>query len=282
MQSPKIIDAKQLLLQLKSQRPLDANKGDFGHVLIMGGDYNMAGAVIMACEAAFRTGAGRVTVLTKQENFAALLTRLPNAMTACANNKQQMQEILQNKTVIAIGMGMGKTPWAHDMLEVALASNLPKIIDADALNLIAQIAQNKKLYNLQNSIITPHPQEAARLLNCQVSEIQQDRLKAVKNLYEKYGAITVLKGHDSLIATAPDKIALCPYGNPGMAVAGMGDVLSGIIAGFTAQNYPLADAAILGVTIHALAGDMAAKTQGQIGILPPELLQYVPQIINKF
>lgn len=269
----KILNSREVLSMLPV-RAIDANKGDFGHVLIIGGDYNMGGAIIMAAEAAFRAGAGRVTVLTRQENFAALLSRLPNAMVAVAGNKEEAQKIFINKDAIAVGMGLGQSDWALEMLEAALSCALPKIIDADALNLLA-----KKSAQLSNAVITPHPKEASRLLGCSVEEVQNDRMSAVKKLVQNYHATAVLKGHDSLIADK-DEVYLCPYGNAGMAVAGMGDVLSGMIAAFLAQKFSLKNATILATTIHALAGDEAAKTQGQIGILPTDLMHFVTKIIN--
>lgn len=272
----KIINSREVLSWLPS-RAVDANKGDFGHVLIIGGDYNMGGAIIMAAEAAFRVGVGRVTVLSRQENFAALLSRLPNAMVACANSKEEAQKIFASKDAIAVGMGLGQSTWAQEMLDAVLSSSLPKIIDADALNLLSQ---KSSVQFLSNSIITPHPKEASRLLGYSLEQIQQDREAAVKNLAYKYHTTAILKGHDSLIADE-NEVNLCPYGNAGMAVAGMGDVLSGMIGGFLAQKFSIKNAAILATTIHALAGDEVAQTQGQIGILPTELMKSVMRIVNK-
>ena len=256
-------------------RKTNSYKGDFGHVLIIGGDYGMAGAVIMAAEAAYRAGAGKVTVLSREENYAALLARLPNAMTISKNYDHK--EILENKNVIVIGPGLGKSKWAKDLLKLALASDLPKIIDADALNLISE---NKKILQLKNSIITPHVGEAARLLAISTSQIQKDRKLSAKKLHEKFSAIVVLKGEGSLIC-GKNFLHQCKFGNPGMAVAGMGDVLSGLIAGLIAQNVKLKDAAIFGVEIHALAGDLVAKKQGEVGMIPSDLFFYIPRIINK-
>lgn len=273
------------------QRNADSHKGDFGHVLIIGGDYGMGGAAIMSAEAAYRAGAGKVSVLTRQENIAPLLERVPSAMTILPNASEG--EIFKNKDVIAIGMGLGKSKWASNLLLAALQTNLPKIIDADALNLIAggildEEISNKtknihKRENLQNSIITPHVGEASRLLACSPEEIQQNRLLSAKKLHEKFGAIVVLKGHKTIIydgKQAKEESYECQYGNPGMAVAGMGDVLSGLIAGLVAQKLSLAKAAILGVNIHAYAGDMVANKKGEIGMLPTDLLNYFPEIIK--
>lgn len=258
-------------------RNIDANKGDFGHVLIIGGDFQMAGAVIMAAEAACRAGAGRVSVLTHQENFLPLMARLPNVMTVIYKEKKDLKKILSDKTIIVIGPGLGQSKWSKGLFDEVMNSNLPKVIDADALNILSK---SKKNYNLENSIITPHPKETSRLLALAVEKIQENRNLAVTKLYEKYGAVTILKGHHSLITNDGGKIYLCPYGNAGMAVAGMGDILSGIIAGLLAQKISLVDSAILGAALHGHAGDLAAKNQGEIGMIPHDLFKYVLELVN--
>lgn len=260
--------------QLLARNP-DSHKGNFGHTLIIGGDYGMGGAVIMAAEAAYRAGAGKVTVLTREENISALLARLPNAMTLRDNSLAA--EILADKTLIVIGCGLGKSQWGQKLFTMAMNSNLPKVIDADALNILS-MSQEK--FNLSNSIITPHVGEAARLLNISTDEIQKNRESAIKKLYEKFGAISVLKGKGTLIFGDQKIIHQCPFGNAGMATAGMGDVLSGIIGGLMAQGLDSETSAIYGVNIHALAGDLAAKKQGEIGLMPNDLFEYIPQIIN--
>lgn len=269
--------SRQEIFSLIPQRKTDANKGDFGHVLIVGGDDGMAGAVVMAAEAAYRTGAGRVTVLTHEKHFAALISRLPCTMTASANSTRELREIIKGKTVIAIGCGLGKSAWSKKMFGFFMKTNLPKIIDADALNLLS-VSKNK--YDLQNAILTPHPGEAARLLGCNVEWIQKNRQSAIKKLQEKYQATIVLKGSGSLILGEDQKLYQCQFGNAGMAVAGMGDVLTGIVSGLVAQKISLNQTAILGVNIHALAGDLAKDQQGEIGMLPTDLIDCIRTIIN--
>ncbi len=257
-------------------RKADSNKNDFGHVLIIGGDHGMGGAVIMAAESAYRAGAGKVTVLTREENLSPLLARLPNAMSVSPNSSQQ--KILANKTVIIIGCGLGKSTWAQKLFALAMSSDLPKIIDADALNILSE---SKKTFDLSNSVITPHVGEAARLLGISTAEIQKNRTAAVKKLYQKFGATAILKGKGSLIFGAAKKIHQCNHGNCGMATAGMGDVLSGLIGGLVAQHLSNEESAIYGVTIHALAGDLVAKKQGEIGMVPQDLFEFIPKIINE-
>ncbi len=256
-------------------RQPDCGKNDFGHAIIIGGDYKMGGAVIMAAEAAYRAGAGKVSLLTREENFTPLLARLPNAMTVAKNSS--IKESLKNKNLIVIGCGLGQSAWAEELLAAALNSALPKIIDADALNMLCHY-QNKP--DLSNSIITPHVGEASKLLGISINEVRENRQLAIEKLYQKFGAIAVLKGMGTLVLGHSKNIYQCPNGNAGMATAGMGDVLSGIIGGLVAQGLGLEKAAIYGVKIHAVAGDLVAKKQGKIGMIPTDLFQFIPQIIN--
>jgi hydroxyethylthiazole kinase-like uncharacterized protein yjeF len=255
------------------KRESNTNKNDFGHVLIVGGDYFFGGAVIMAAEAAARCGSGKITILTKKENFAAILSRLPNAMTTDISQKDPFK----NKDVIVIGMGLGKSEWSKKLLKMALDSNLPKIIDADALNIISQF---KTAPDLKNCIITPHCGEAARLLGVSPKEIDSNRQNSIKKLYEKFGATTILKGSGTLTLGKSHKVHQCQFGNSGMATAGMGDTLSGIIGAFVAQKLTLEEAATFGVNVHSFAGDLVAKQQGEIGMIPSDLLEFFPKIIN--
>ncbi len=262
------------LKKLLARQP-NSNKNNFGHVLVIGGDYQMGGAVIMAAEACYRAGAGKVTVLTREENFIPLLARLPSAMTV--SWQAPKEKILENKSVIIVGCGLGKSEWGQKLFKMAMACNLPKIIDADALNILSA---SKKIYDLSNCIITPHVGEAARLLKISTEEIQQNRQLSVKKLYEKFSATTVLKGEGTLVLGKSKELHQCDYGNAGMATAGMGDVLSGIIGGLVAQHLDNEKAAIHSVNIHAFAGDLVAKKQGEIGMMPTDLFKYIPLIIS--
>ncbi|MFT5704041.1 MAG: NAD(P)H-hydrate epimerase [Rickettsiales bacterium] len=265
------LSLKDLSQSLKRQP--NANKNNCGHVLIIGSDYFFGGAVIMAAEAAVRCGAGKVTILTRKENFTAILSRLPNVMTADFDQK----DVFANKDVIVIGPGLGKSGWAKRLLAMVLESNLPKIIDADALNIISQF---KEVPNLENCIITPHSGEAARLLGISSKEVDLDRKNSIKQLCQKFSTTAILKGSGTLVLGKTNKIHQCQFGNSGMAAAGMGDTLSGIIGAFVAQKLNLEEAAIFGVDIHSFAGDLVAKKQGEIGMIPSDLLEFLPQIIN--
>jgi NAD(P)H-hydrate epimerase len=182
--------------------------------------------------------------------------------------------LIQKVSVIVLGTGLGQTRWSQQLWSRVLTAAQAKVLDADALNLLA-----KQCEKSDNWILTPHPGEAARLLNCTIKVIQANRIKAVKALQKKYGGVVVLKGAGSLICT--DKsLRICLAGNPGMASGGMGDVLSGVIGGLLAQHFTLQQAAECGVYLHALAGDRAAAQNGERGLLASDLIPYFYQLIN--
>lgn len=249
-------------------RNIDSNKGDFGNVLIVGGDHGMGGAVLMAAQSACKTGAGKVTVLTRKDHVAPLMTSLPHVMSFAYEGQENLKDALIGKTLIVIGPGLGQSKWSEELFDFFMKSDLPKIIDADALNLLAKAGAK---YDLKNAVITPHPKEAARLLDSDVQEVQQDRRLAIQNINQKYGAITVLKGSNSLIFGG-DKLYLCPYSDPAMSVAGMGDILTGIIAGLSTQRITLETAAILGVYMHILSSIEVSDDKGEIGVCPLDVL----------
>ena len=266
------------LLRELAPRRRDAHKGDFGHVLIIGGDKGLGGAAVMAAEAVARSGAGLVGLATQPEHIAAALTRLPEAMAVAVTSGQELEPHLVRPTVLALGPGLGRSPWSEQMLQQAAKTNLPMVVDADALNLLAEGRVLRTPYR-DNWVLTPHPGEAARLLGETAAAIQADRFAAVTALQKKYGGVVVLKGAGTLIADGVD-IALADVGNPGMAVGGMGDLLTGIIAALLAQGLRPTVAARLGVCVHGMAGDMAAEDHGQRGLLPTDLLPYVRELLN--
>lgn len=262
------------LLKLLKPRAQDAHKGDFGHVLIIGGDYGMAGAVRMAGEAALRTGAGLVSVATRPQHIDIVSAMRPELMAHGIQSAVDLKKLIEKATVIVLGPGLGQSNWSQELLHYALQNSLPKIIDADGLNLLSKQPQQS-----ENWILTPHVGEAARLLQIATQDIQQNRLQSAQKIQQKYNGIIVLKGAGSLIADANQNY-ICKAGNPGMATAGMGDVLSGILGGLVAQKLLLTDAAKLGVCLHATAGDLAAKDMGQRGLLALDLMPYLRQLIN--
>ena len=257
-----------------SPRPKDAHKGDFGHVLIVGGDYGMGGAVRLAGEAALRSGAGLVSVATRPEHAFAISGACPELMCKGVAESKDLDRLLTRATVVVVGPGLGRNDWGRTLYERVLATNLPVIVDADGLNQLAEepIARD-------NWILTPHPGEAARLLQETPTAIQKDRLKAIHLLQKRYQGIIVLKGANSLVLGQDDLPYLCKAGNPGMASAGMGDVLTGVIAALVAQELTLLKAACLGVCAHGFAGDLAAE-KGERGIKAPDLLEFIRVCLN--
>jgi NAD(P)H-hydrate epimerase len=240
-------------------------------VLIVGGDSGMAGAALLAGRAALRSGAGLVTVATRREHAAVLTAAQPEIMFHGVDAADDLKPLLMRATVVAIGPGLGSQSWGR-ALWAALRERNGVVADADALNLLAE----EPLRN-ESWILTPHPGEAARLLGVESRDVQADRITAVCALRERYGGTVVLKGAGSLVAS--DIPWLCCHGNPGMGVGGMGDVLTGIIAGLRAQGLSSEAAARHGVLAHALAGDRAAAA-GERGLLPSDLLAELRQIVN--
>jgi NAD(P)H-hydrate epimerase len=255
-------------------RPQDAHKGTFGHVLVVGGGPGMPGAVRLAGEAALRAGAGLVSVATHPSHHTQVLAGRPELMVHAVRSPDDMAGLLERATVIAVGPGLGQGDWSRAMLDAAVAANRPLVIDADALNMLAGQGLGRP-----DSVLTPHPGEAARLLGETTRNIQSDRLSALRRLSEEYGATIVLKGAGSLVSSAEGLPWVCSEGNPGMASAGMGDALSGIIAALGAQGFDAEEAAVLGVLLHARAGDAAAAS-GERGMLASDLIGEIRGLVN--
>jgi hydroxyethylthiazole kinase-like uncharacterized protein yjeF len=266
------IDDAQLARALKP-RARGAHKGDFGHVMVIGGGEGMPGAVRLAGEAALRTGAGRVSIATHPSHAAILAATRPELMSHGVAGAADLELLLQKADVIAFGPGLGQSAWAQALYACVAESPLPAVWDADALNLLADSPGQAP-----DRVITPHPGEAATLLGTSTADVQADRAAALAALAEKYGGTVVLKGAGSLVSTESAPI-LCASGNPGMASPGMGDVLTGIIAGLLAQGLTLADAAAIGVEVHARAGDRAALG-GERGMIASDLMAELRAVLN--
>ncbi|MFA7555205.1 MAG: NAD(P)H-hydrate dehydratase [Spongiibacteraceae bacterium] len=279
MASSERLDLAALKLALPA-RKRSAHKGRFGHVMVTGGDLGMAGAALMASQAACRVGAGLTSCLTRTEHIAALVSRCPEVMAHGVVSGQEAGLKMAAASVVVIGPGLGRSAWSEQLLQQALQLTQPLVVDADALNMIAAGRVVKNPYR-DNWILTPHPGEAARLLDCSVADIERDRFAAVTALQARYGGAVILKGAGTLVADAEnDLVGLCPYGNPGMATGGMGDVLSGVLGALLAQGLGVATAARLGVCLHACAGDLAAQQDGQRGLLATDLIAYLRRLVN--
>lgn len=266
-------DASALTRWLKPRKPT-SHKGSHGRLLVVGGDAGTAGAVRMTAEAALRSGSGLVRVLTHKDNIIPILTARPEIMVDELTD-ERLTEALEWADVIAIGPGLGQREWGKRALKQVAGSEKPMLWDADALNLLAISAEKR-----QNRIITPHPGEAARLLNTETSEIESDRLHAAQTLAQRYGGVVVLKGAGTLIASEQGEMAFADVGNAGMASGGMGDLLSGIIASLVGQKLTLFDAACAGCVAHGAAADAVAAERGTRGMLATDLLDLLWQFVN--
>jgi ADP-dependent NAD(P)H-hydrate dehydratase / NAD(P)H-hydrate epimerase len=259
-------------------RMRNTHKGDFGYVLIVGGSPGYSGAVNIAAQAAARTGAGLVTVAYHEQGANVLDSRSPEIMAFDIKEADKLDDLLERASAVVLGPGLGTNEWSLDVLQKVLSAYKPTVLDADALNLVAQEAIDLSELPV---VITPHPGEAARLLGCQASDIQKNRFDALEQLIEKLGVVTVLKGAGSLIGAPNTAMTyLCHAGNPGMASAGMGDLLSGIIGSLIAQGLSLEEAAKVGVSLHARAGDIVARDDGQRGMLAMDLIPAIRELIN--
>lgn len=259
--------------ELLPPRAKTAHKGDFGHVLIVGGGPGMPGAACLAGEAALRSGAGLVTVATHPGHLDFFASR-PELMCRGIDEPGQLAPLIEKADVIALGPGLGQDAWARPLWEAVIAVDCPLVVDADGLNWLAQFPARRNDW-----ILTPHPGEAARLLDTDGKAIQADRLAAVRSLQGKYGGVAVLKGAGTLLSDGNGSPALCRFGNPGMAVPGMGDVLTGLIAGLLAQTRDTIRSARVGVLVHALAGDNAGG-DGERGLVAGDLMEWIRKWVN--
>ncbi len=266
----------QSLSALLPRRSRSTHKGDCGHVLLIGGAAGMSGAVRMAGEAALRCGAGLVSIATAPEHAAVINLTRPELMVHAVNGGNALHPLLQKADVIAIGPGLSTSQWGMAMLDAVLKCDAPLVVDADALNLLAI-----EPYMRDDWVLTPHSGEAARLLNITTTEVQMDRFFAADALQRCYGGVAVLKGCGSIVVDQDGAVALCDAGNPGMASGGMGDVLTGVIAALIAQGLNSADAARLGVWLHATAADQAI-VPGERGLLASDLMPHLRKLVNRF
>ncbi len=256
-------------------RQRNSHKGHYGHVLVVGGAPGMSGAVRLAGEAALRSGAGLVTVATHAEHSAFLNVARPELMVAAVDSAADLGDLLERATVLALGPGIGQAGWGETLVQASLAAGLPTVVDADGLNLLARTPIER-----DDWVLTPHPAEAARLLGCRTADIQADRVERALELARRYNAVAVLKGCGTVVADPAGHYGICTLGNPGMATAGSGDVLTGIIASLMGQGLSPWQAALAGVAAHALAGDRAADHLGVQGLMASDISGALPQVFK--
>ncbi|MBI2970737.1 MAG: NAD(P)H-hydrate dehydratase, partial [Gammaproteobacteria bacterium] len=255
------------------ERRRDAHKGDFGHVLVAGGDYGFPGSVRLAAEAAARVGSGLVSVATRPEHAALIPLARPELMARGVTRASDLAPLLERATVIALGPGLGQSSWGTSLFARLLEARLPKVLDADALRLLA-----KEPVRSEDWVLTPHPGEAAELLQIDTAAVQADRFHAAQELRERYGGVVVLKGAGTVVVAGEDP-CVCSDGNPGMASGGMGDVLTGVIAGLLAQGAGPERSACFGVCLHAAAADRASE-DGTRGLLAGDLMPWLRRLVN--
>ncbi|MEY6432636.1 NAD(P)H-hydrate dehydratase [Thioalkalicoccus limnaeus] len=256
-------------------RPRTAHKGTFGHVLIIGGAPGFSGAVRLAGEAALRAGAGLVSIATHPDHARCLNLTRPELMVHAVDTAADLAPLLERATVVAIGPGLGQGAWGRDLWLAVVSLPRPLIVDADALNLLAEAPAARADW-----VLTPHPGEAARLLGESTVQVQRDRPGAVSRLQRRYLGVVVLKGAGTLIDAGPPRPpAICSDGNPGLASGGTGDALTGIIAALVAQGLDPDEAASVGVCVHARAADVAAR-DGERGMLAGDLIARLRAVLD--
>ncbi|MDO9215750.1 MAG: NAD(P)H-hydrate dehydratase [Lacisediminimonas sp.] len=256
-------------------RRRSAHKGQFGHLLVVGGDRGLGGAALLTAQSALRCGAGLVSLATRSEHVAAALARLPEVMVQGLASANQLLGLVASADVLVVGPGLGQQAWGRSLLSAAASREMAQVWDADALNLLAMGGVQLPA----DALLTPHPGEAARLLGLSIAEVQADRPGAALALAARYQAVVVLKGAGSLIASADGRLALCDRGHPAMAGAGFGDVLAGVIGALRAQGLPAFEAACLAVWLHGRAGELCGAA-GR-GLAASDLLASIGQLLEE-
>ncbi|MGD9021889.1 MAG: NAD(P)H-hydrate dehydratase, partial [Lysobacterales bacterium] len=258
------------LTGLLAPRPRNSHKGTYGHLLAVGGIAGMSGAVRLCGEAALRSGAGLVTLATDPAHAGVINLARPELMVKAIEGAGDLLPLLDDGHVLALGPGLGATGWSRELLAACLDAGVPMVVDADGLNLLAERAGRGEVRR-DDWILTPHPAEAARLMGGSVAEVQDDRVAAAQAIARRYGAVVALKGCGTVVAAPGGRYAICPLGNPGMATAGSGDVLTGIVGAMLCQGLSCHDAALAGVLAHARAGDLAAEKVGEVGMIAGDI-----------
>ncbi len=256
------------------KRPENSNKGTFGKILNIAGSEYMPGAAYLSSVAALKTGAGYLELASDEKTLRTVSEMLPEAVLV---PKEKIEQYINIATVISIGCGLSTEQEAVEIFKKVINNrkNLPTVIDADGLNILS----NNPTEFDKNTILTPHPKEASRLLNCKLEDILKDTENSAKEISEKYNCITVLKTHNTTV-TDGKIIYINKTGSSALSKAGTGDILCGMISGLLAQNMKPFDAAILGVYLHGLAGELASRYLTEYSVLASELVRYIPNAIK--
>ncbi len=276
------------------KRPADAHKGTFGTAALITGSVKLAGAAVLSAKAAIRTGVGIAKLVVPQSIYNITSVSVPEAVFDFLpqdNGKingldsaflTALKTSILGANAVLFGCGIGCTNETRAAAEKVIKTvKVPLVLDADGINAVAPNIELIKQCEAK-CIITPHPKEAARLLNCSTEDITNNRSEAALELARKSGACAILKGSGSLVATKEGELYICSAGNPGMATAGSGDVLSGIITALLAEGLTPNDAAICGVYIHAAAGDIAAEVMSETSMCASDIIASLPALFKKF
>ena len=260
-------------------REENSNKGTFGKILNISGSEYMTGAAFLSSVSALKVGAGYVELMSHENALRAVSFQAPEIVLAPYRN---LAEAIKNVTVLLIGCGLSTSKEAveifHNAIKFAVEQELPVIIDADGLNVLAK----KQVELPPNVILTPHPKEASRLLNCSLEDVLSDFDQSAREISKKYSAVTVLKSHKTVVVSPDGTIYRNTTGNSALAKAGSGDVLAGMISGLVAQKMQIFDAAVLGVYLHGVAGDLAKEDLSAYGVLASDTIRYIPLAIKNF
>jgi NAD(P)H-hydrate epimerase len=276
---------------LLPSRPVDAHKGTYGHLLVVAGSVGRTGAAVLSCLGALRAGTGLVTCATPGSQQPVVAAGLSEAMTEplpetaartlSAKAVERIVELLSRMDAVALGPGVGLDPETQAAVQALVRSvERPMVVDADALTALAgrpDVCRDAPAPRL----LTPHPGEAARLLGCRIAEVQADRIASARRLAAETGAVVALKGARTLVASPDGRVTLNPTGNPGMATGGTGDVLTGLAGGLLAQGVAPAGALSAAVYLHGLAGDLAAETRGEAGLVAGDVADAIPAAIRR-
>lgn len=283
----------ELVRALLPERPVNANKGTFGRVLVVAGSINYIGAAYLACEGALRVGAGLVTLATPRSLQSILASKLtevtyiplpePESGVIGAGVVQVIREQLPNYNTMLLGCGLGQGLTTVEFVKELLfteALNVPLVIDADALNIISRF--EKWWESLKGkAVLTPHPGEMARLTNKPIRDIQASREETAVKAASEWNQAVILKGAYTVVASPEGKVRVSDFANPGLASAGTGDVLAGAVVGLLAQKMSTFDAATCGVYLHAMAGELVGEELGEAGMVASDLLPRLPLTIKR-
>ncbi len=283
---------KKEIAALFTPRKFSSHKGSYGHLLVIAGSTGKTGALALCANAAMRCGAGLVSLGIAKSLNKIIEPMVIEPMTIPLTEKvkgylsencfDKIQILLKDKQALALGPGIGTAKGTIKLVHKLVAkSKVPLILDADALNCIAQNTEILKTKKVA-AILTPHPGEMAKLCNITTAEIQNNRRKTASNFAKKYNCIMILKGAQTIVSFPDGQSRICPTGNPGMASGGMGDVLTGMIAGFCAQGFSSENASLAGVFIHGLCGDILAEDFGEFGFLASDMVKIIPKAIHKY